>query len=277
MAKKGKRIICLILSCYLMFFSCPKIHANESVATVLESTATIADIVMSYYYISGSAVADVDWINILYDSLGSSFGTLSDFVTNGYLVQNAEGYFEPVQAFENAIEQTAAYADLGLSDIFNVSAQEVAAGGGAVVATGAGTLAGAAGCTASVGVLPILGGVTAAYWGGIALGTLIAHKIGLYGETIKNGARISDTDFINSLNLPAGSCVAFYGYGRNGVFWEDHCTVYSSGSTIFVGYYDGYAYTGYNFTKGSPNQVITVTDYNRINNNVSTGTITLNI
>ena len=41
----------------------------------MSGSTTLADNIMTYYALSGSAVANTDWI-ILYNSYGSSFGTI---------------------------------------------------------------------------------------------------------------------------------------------------------------------------------------------------------
>lgn len=178
------------------------ITVNAEAVEVLESSATIADCVMTYYAMTGSAVANTTWINTLYDSLGSSFGTLADFANNG-LMFFEDGVWKPAAELAQNIASTDAYTGLGLDTVFNVSVEEAATGGGLAAASGAATLSGAAGCVATHGLLPVLGGVTAAYWGGIAIGTLIAHKVGLYGHTITNGGSITEAEFYNS--IPDGS------------------------------------------------------------------------
>ena len=122
MAKGAKKIICLISSLIIILSHCNVYHA-EALPEVLSGTSTIADIVLTYMAISGCAVTNSDWIQTLTDSLGSQFGTIDSFVSQGYLVQNADGLWEPVQALGDAIEQTSAYSELGLGDIFNVTSQ----------------------------------------------------------------------------------------------------------------------------------------------------------
>ena len=207
MAKIPKRIICLATAAVIICAHVPVAHA-EALPNVLEGSATLADNIMSYYALSGSAVANTEWINTLYDSYGSSFGTIYDFAENGMLTLNNDGTWQATTALETAIENAPAYQSLGLDQIFNVSSQEAAAGGG-IAASGAATLAGSLGGVASTGVLPLFGGVTAAYWGGIAIGNLINHLIGNYGQVVYTGTPINDKEYI--MDVPVGSsCVVKY-------------------------------------------------------------------
>lgn len=199
MARRSKVIFCLLLAfLYVVVNICPL--SAEALPDVMSGSTTLADNIMTYYALSGSAVANSDWINTLYSSYGSSFGTIEELAEQGYLVLNDSGFWEPVQELGQMIEQAPAYSSLGLNEMFNVSAEEVAAGGGLAVASGGSILAGSLGGVASTGIVPLLGGVTAAYWGGIALGTLIAHGLGLYGKAIDNGVSISSADFINKIS-----------------------------------------------------------------------------
>lgn len=77
-----------------------------------------------------------------------------------------------------------------------------------VAASGAGTIAGAVGGVASTGLLPLLFGVTGAYWGGIGLGTLAAHALGLYEKNIAYDLPVDKAfdEIKNSISL--GSAVA---------------------------------------------------------------------
>ena len=236
MAKGAKRIICLFSSLIIIFSHCNIYHA-EALPDLLSGSTTIADIVLTYMATAGCAVTNTDWINTLTSSLGSQFGTIESFVNQGYLVQNVDGVWEPVQALGDAIEQTAAYSDLGLGDIFNISAQEAAAGGGLAAASGGSILAGATGCVASHGILPVLGGVTAAYWGGIALGTIIAHAIGLYGKSIDNGTPISIDDFLNNV-LPNGNSCVYYGFSSNKLAAYGYGNLYALGYNLSNGMVD---------------------------------------
>lgn len=205
MARIPKKIICLATAAVIICAHVPVAHA-EALPNVLEGSATLADNIMSYYALSGSAVANTDWINTLYDSYGSSFGTIYDFAENGMLTLNSDGTWQATTALETAIENAPAYQSLGLDQIFNVSAQEAAAGGG-IAASGAATLAGSLGGVASTGVLTLFGGVTAAYWGGIAIGTLINHLTGAYGKNVGTGLPIDTLPQVLN-DIPDGSTVA---------------------------------------------------------------------
>lgn len=205
MAKgRGKKSIAFLFAMTL-FVASPIRARAEALPDVLGATASVADCVMSYMASAGAAIANTDWIDTLYNSLGPSFGTVESFAEQGMLVLNDSGAWEPVAELTTAIENTSAYASLGLGDIFNVSAAEAAAGGGVVAASGAATLSGAMGGVASTGVLPLLGGVTAAYWGGIALGTIASHMLGLYQKPIEKGVYLTTKDILES--LPNGSNV----------------------------------------------------------------------
>lgn len=196
MAKgRGKKSIAFLFAMTL-FVASPIRARAEALPDVLGATASVADCVMSYMASAGAAIANTDWINTLYNSLGPSFGTVESFAEQGMLVLNDSGAWEPVAELTTAIENTSAYASLGLGDIFNVSAAEAAAGGGVVAASGAATLSGAMGGVASTGVLPLLGGVTAAYWGGIALGTLANHLVDEFKARITAGAGLEVAESI---------------------------------------------------------------------------------
>lgn len=202
MARRSKVVFCLLLAfLYVVVNICPL--RAEALPDVMSGSTTLADNIMTYYALSGSAVANTDWINTLYNSYGSSFGTIEELAEQGYLVLNDAGNWEPVEQLGQMIEQAPAYSSLGLNEVFNVSAEEVAQGGGYAAASGASILAGSLGGVASTGVLPLFGGVTAAYWGGIGLGTLIAHKLGLYSKPIYYGLNMQfDEGYIN--NIPSG-------------------------------------------------------------------------
>ena len=202
MARIPKKVICLATVAVIICSHVPVAHA-EALPNVLEGSATLADNIMSYYALSGSAVANTEWINTLYDSYGSSFGTIYDLAENGMLTINNDGTWQATTALETAIENAPAYQSLGLDQMFNVSSQEAAAGGG-LAASGAATLAGSLGGVASTGVLPLFGSVTAAYWGGIAIGTLINHLKGKYDKYISAGAQITARDSAINLLEPGG-------------------------------------------------------------------------
>lgn len=206
--RRGKKSIAFLFAMTL-FVASPIRARAEALPDVLGATASVADCVMSYMASAGAAIANTDWINTLYNSLGPSFGTVESFAEQGMLVLNDSGVWEPVAELTTAIENTSAYASLGLGDIFNVSAAEVATGGGVVAASGAATLSGALGGVASTGVLPLLGGVTAAYWGGIALGNLAAHLLGLYDDNVYNGQPITESDLKNFVS--SGNSFVSYG------------------------------------------------------------------
>ena len=157
------------------------------------------------------------------------------------------------------IEQAPAYSSMGLNEMFNVSAEEAAAGGGFAAASGGSILAGSLGGVASTGVIPLLGGVTAAYWGGIALGTLIAHGIGLYGRSIFEGVPMTSAEYINT--LPAGQGVGMYG-NNNYVVSSDwnHVLFFSVGNYGYMVFInntsntDNMYITTYNSQTGAKNR-----------------------
>ena len=190
MARRSKVVFCLLLAfLYVVVNICPL--RAEALPDVMSGSTTLADNIMTYYALSGSAVANTDWINTLYSSYGSSFGTIEELANQGYLVLNDAGMWEPVQELTQMIEQAPAYSSLGLNEIFNVSAEEAAAGGGYAAASGASILAGSLGGVASTGVVTLLGAVSAAYWGGIAIGTLAYHIIDKYSGNIELSAPIN--------------------------------------------------------------------------------------
>ena len=239
MARRSKVVFCLLLAfLYVVVNICPL--RAEALPDVMSGSTTLADNIMTYYALSGSAVANTDWINTLYNSYGSSFGTIEELANEGYLVLNDEGFWEPVEALGEMIEQAPAYSSLGLNEMFNVSAEEVAAGGGLAVASGGSILAGSLGGVASTGVVPLLGGVTAAYWGGIGIGTLIAHMTGLYGEKIDQGRPITSED-INTI-------------GSSNRFVEVNSSYKSITASnlplMYCCYKSGNSYTGFLYIKG---------------------------
>ena len=212
MARRSKVVFSLLLAfLYVVVNICPL--RAEALPDVMSGSTTLADNIMTYYALSGSAVANTDWINTLYNSYGSSFGTIEELAQEGYLVLNDAGMWEPVQELGQMIEQAPAYSSLGLNEMFNISAEEAAAGGGFAAASGGSILAGSLGGVASTGVVPLLGGVTAAYWGGIALGTLIAHAVGLYDDNIVHGIPLNFSDMIKTIPVGNGACS--YTFYRN--------------------------------------------------------------
>lgn len=178
----------------------------EALPEIMGSTVNIADIIMSYTASAGYMITNESWINDLYNYFGSSFGYIETFVQNGLLELNEAGQYVS-NGLDSAIEASAGYQALGLDTLFNVSSVEAEAGLG-IAASGAGTIAGAVGGVASTGVLPLLFGVTGAYWGGIGLGTLAAHALGLYGKNIEYGIPIDELNNIID-SLPVGG-VAVY-------------------------------------------------------------------
>lgn len=195
MARRSKIVFCLLLAfLYVVVNICPL--RAEALPEVMSGSTTLADNIMTYYALSGSAVANTDWINTLYSSYGSSFGTIEELANQGYLIMNDSGFWEPVQELGQMIEQAPAYSSLGLNEMFNVSAEEVAAGGGFAAASGGSILAGSLGGVASTGIVPLFGGVTASYWGGIALGTLINHLVDKYKQYVYSGASITTSQQI---------------------------------------------------------------------------------
>ena len=237
MARRSKVIFGLLLAfLYVVVNVCPL--RAEALPDVMSGSTTLADNIMTYYALSGSAVANSDWINTLYSSYGSSFGTIEELAQQGYLVLNDSGFWEPVQELGQMIEQAPAYSSLGLNEMFNVSAEEAAAGGGFAAASGGSILAGSLGGVASTGVVPLLGGVTAAYWGGIAIGTLINHAIEHYGRSIYGGTPINLTDY--SSNLPSGYTFSTYLLKSN----NDRIAYSYNGRAFFMRYRRGTADDG---------------------------------
>lgn len=215
MARRSKVVFCLLLAfLYVVVNICPL--RAEALPEVMSGSTTLADNIMSYFALSGSAVANSEWINTLYSAYGTDFGTIEELANQGYLVLNDSGVWEATETLVSNIQQQDAYYSLLLTDMFNVSAEEAAAGGGFAAASGASVLAGSLGGVASTGVLPLFGGVTAAYWGGIALGTLIAHKIGLYGERIENGIPIdAPNGMMSNVVGPSAYCYCKYNNSQN--------------------------------------------------------------
>lgn len=174
-----------------------------------------ADCMMAYLTSAGMYISNQDWINQLYTSFGGGAGFyLEDLYRNGFLTLDEAGHFVST-GLDTALESQSAWTSLHLDELFNVSAQEAAVGGG-VAATGAGTVAGAIGGVATTGALPLAIGVTGAYWGGIAVGTLLAHAVGLYGKPVYYGLEITtDKDFLDG--IPTGGGVFTYrAWGQNG-------------------------------------------------------------
>lgn len=244
----------------------------EALPNVLETSATIADCVMTYYAMSGSTVTNVGWINTLYDSLGSSFGTLGEFAESG-LMTYVDGVWQSTETLTQNIQNSSAYTSLGLDNVFNVSAEQAANGGGIAAATGASTLSGAAACVASNGILPVLGGVTASYWGGIALGTLIANKLDLYGKVIGSGLGI-DTSPTKLDMIPDGSSIVIFDYNTgSGKQQQIYC-----GPIAFAYYYSsgGYNYISYGIHNNTGKSVVGKSIYTNRKGQVTTSNISLN-
>ena len=105
MARRSKVVFCLLLAfLYVVVNICPL--RAEALPDVMSGSTTLADNIMTYYALSGSAVANTDWINTLYSSYGSSFGTIEDLANQGYLVLNDEPY-EEYKVFIQSVFATA--------------------------------------------------------------------------------------------------------------------------------------------------------------------------
>lgn len=275
-ARKTKRIICILVCCVLVMAhmgTSRKVKA-EALPEVASGSTTIADIVLTYYSTVGAGISNVEVINKLSQDLGTNFGTIESFAEQGMLVQNeSTGAWEPVSELVTAIENTSAYQSLGLDQIFNVSAQEAAAGGG-LAASGAATLAGAAGGVASIGALPLFAGVSASYWAGIGAGTLISHLIQEYAPQIYFGSPLNiSSDNITSKAIAGGSCSLgiyqnyYYYVSSIGVPYAYHV----SGKTWNIGVYNlsgsdqNYSIWYYNLSTGKNSSATTGTVSNNLN------------
>ena len=185
-----------------------------------------ADCMMSYLTSAGVYISNQDWINDLYTSFGGGAGFyINDLYQNGLLTLDEAGHYVS-SGLDTALESQSAWTGLHLDQLFNVSAAEAAAGGG-VAATGAGTVAGCIGGVATTGALPLAIGVTGAYWGGIGLGTLIAHATGLYAKPAYYGLEITtNRNYIDGIP-PGGMAFSRHVWGQ-----EDNYEFYSADAGV---------------------------------------------
>ena len=217
-----------------------------------------ADCIMSYMTSAGMFISNRDWIDELYTSFGGGAGFyINDLYQNGLLTLDEAGHYVST-GLDTALSNQSAWTSLHLDELFSVSAAEAAAGGG-VAATGAGTIAGAIGGVATTGALPLAVGVTGAYWGGIGLGTLAAHAMGLYGKSIANGVSIETKEAILNKVSNGASLTSYVAYssGELGyIIAPLGCPVFSYGPNGQNSGHDIYPFYGFNLNNGIPKGVV---------------------
>lgn len=234
----------------------------EALPELLAGDVSLADCVMSICTSAGYYLTNTDWINELYGNFGVDAGySINTLFQNGLITIDEFGHYVS-SGLDEAISLEEAYTSLGLDTLFNVSPAEAAAGGG-VAATGAGTLAGMMGGVASTGVLPLLFGVTGAYWGGIGLGTLAAHALGLYEKNIAYDIPVESAydqiknDIVLGNSLARGTRQA--NANVNPIYYvvtgSGYGVAYKVGNFTYIGTisnYNGSASSG-TYYQGSPN------------------------
>lgn len=226
-----KQIFCFLLSAYLIASNLVIARA-EALPEVMEGATTIADCVMSYYYMSGTSIANTTWINNLYSQFGATLGTVQSFAEQGLMVINSSGVWEPATQLYETIANVPGYTALGLDQVFQVTADEATAIGAAAGVTGAATLGQAIASVATTGVLP----AALAVAGGVALGVGInyvrEHLLNYFGKQTSNGVKIDAATTITNNLFPGGS----YGEVVDGI--RSYYITCASGAYVY-GYYSG--------------------------------------
>lgn len=161
---------------------------------------TIASIILSLLLQSGAGVTNQNWLNTLNASYGaeSTIGTIEDCITNGLLTE-VEGTLVD-SGLSSAIESANAWSDLGLSDIFATTADDV----GVAVATGGANLANTA---INVGTIGTIGAFAGAAGIGVGIGVLANHIYEKWKTNVEVGAMITETQNVLN-NVPPGGQIS---------------------------------------------------------------------
>lgn len=137
--------------------------------------STIASIIISLMLQCGVAPVNTNYINALNTSYGY---TIETAISEGLLTETAEGLVDTGLA--SAIEEAAAYTDLGLADIFTTTIDDV----GVAAASGGVNIAKTA---VNVGKFGNIGSFAGAVAIGVGVGVLANHIREILGNYIKYG------------------------------------------------------------------------------------------
>lgn len=137
--------------------------------------------------------------------------------------------------FIDAIEDTAVWAQYGLSEIFETTADDIALNGeSAIVAAGAaniGAVIASAAYTGSV-IAATAGVASLAIGGGVAVGVLINHIVSNWGGSMSTGKYIPAEGYINFYLAEGG--------GAGSINNKNHGLTYTGFDNYNVGYSDGF-------------------------------------
>lgn len=193
--KKLRRISSIILVSFLITLIISTdvkvafVYADDVISDPKSGDTTIADIVNTYYVLGGASVSNSSFQTALYNNLGSTFGTITDFVQNDWLSFNGTVY-EASNEFNTAVNNALDATGLDIKSLFAGSV------------AGSSILTGAAACVASVGVMPTAA-LAGTFTGGFTLGTFCNRLLDKYEKNIKVGASINAS--LTALNsVPEG-------------------------------------------------------------------------
>lgn len=198
---------------------------------------TIASVIISLMLQTGVAPVNQAWLTKLNNAYGveSPIGTIQDCINQGLLTQSGNTLIDT--GLSSAIEASSAYTDLGLSDIFTTSVDDI----GVVAASGGTNLANTA---IHCGTLGTVGAFAGAVGVGIGAGILINHVREKFGKYITSQASLNTVNTIMD-NITTKDSLYFVDvYGKYMIFPN------SVGRTI--GYY--YTYNDNKFINLSINK-----------------------
>lgn len=208
MARKNRIIV--IINCSILALHSILIFAITTFPVYALSLSglqtTIASVIISLLLQTGTAPVNQSYIDLLNSSYGveSSIGTIEDMISSGLLTESGNMLIDT--GLSTAIESQPAYIELGLSDLFTTTVDDVA--GGVLAGSGGVNLANTA---INCGTAGTIGAFAGAATIGVGLGVLI-NKVGNYvGNFIKYGLPMSATtrrEIAN--NFPEGYDKCYY-------------------------------------------------------------------
>lgn len=205
----ARRIISVCIICVIVLSMCAGVVLTTPVVVYAISAggikSTIASIIISLLLQAGVAPTNNQWLNTLNNSYSI---TIEESISQGLLTETAEGLVD--SGLANYISNASAYTDLGLSDIFTTTANDV----GVTVATGAVNIANTA---INVGTVGTIGAFAGAVGIGVGAGVLINHLKNTFGNVIKYGLPMNETKINDIVNdIPSGYSKCFYGIRKAG-------------------------------------------------------------
>lgn len=177
--------------------------AKAEAVEVLNGASTIADIIVTYCAGSGAGITNTTVLGNLYNTVGSRFGTISEFVDDGLLVLDSFGNYIDNGLGEviNAVNWNQIGLDVG--NIFSATSENVEAGL-AVGTTAGANLASTAGSLAGGGLIGTVASAGGAVVAGIGFGLLINHVREKIAKQISIGQKIDCSQKILDNMYPGG-------------------------------------------------------------------------